>query len=174
MSAIRKIYVVGEINDDSYLAFTKKLDKLEAESIAPIVLELCSEGGSAYSGMAFAGKIRACRCKIFVHAYGVVMSAATAILAAADKRTVDTDCLIMIHDEETKVNGPEADVTKALVQMRKEEQQWADFFESVTGTPSKVWRDMSEATTYLRAEEALQLGLVDNISKSFDKTFKTK
>lgn len=169
MSAIRKIYVVGDIDDESFLAFSKRLDKLEAASVAPIVLELCSEGGSAYSGMAFAGKIRACRCKVFVHAYGVVMSAATAILAAGDRRTVDTDCLIMIHDGSQKVNGPEVDVTKALVQMRKEEQQWADFFESVTGTPSKVWRDISQATTYLRADEAMQLGLVDHISKPFEK-----
>lgn len=171
---MRKIYLIGSVDEEMYYKFTRRLDRLESESVAPISIELCSDGGIAHIGMAIATKMQACRCKLFVYAHGCVESAATAILAAGDKRVMADQCTVMVHDGKEKVNGDEAAITKALIQARRVEQQWADFFASVTGTPSKVWRDLSAATTYMTAQECLQLGLIDVIAKPFDKSLNKK
>ena len=82
----RLLRIIGEINYDSFSAFSEQLAELEGLSSAPVQVELCSEGGTDYAGLAFWGRIRNSPCRIEICAIGAVQSAATLVFAAGDYR----------------------------------------------------------------------------------------
>lgn len=161
------IQLIGEVNEALVTHFFTKITKLESELPADsvVTIELSSWGGSAYDGLAIAGRMQASPLTLHLKAYGQVMSAATAILAAADHRSCSRETWIMVHDSRSSAKGTVNQVANYAAQMEAEEQQWANLLEYHTGTPEDVWRKLSKKTTYLTATKALQLGLIDAIHK---------
>jgi ATP-dependent protease ClpP protease subunit len=162
---MRKIRLIGQINEKAYKKFSKKLDELLEDGHDLIEIELSSEGGHTYDALAIYGKIRTCPAPIRIIAHGLVMSAATIILAAGDFRAVSEECWIMLHDASDAFKGPVGAVQAKLGQMQAEEDQWAKLLELHSKTPKETWRALSQRTTYLTAAEAYQLGLIDEILK---------
>lgn len=156
--------LIGEINEDMFLAVTSTLDKLEAkEGPSEIIIRLNSQGGAAYDALAIAGRLRASSVFSICEVFGACMSAATIILAAGDRRRMSREAWIMLHDNTDRFKGQVTELSRAVSQMETEEQQWANLLESYTDTPEATWRKLSKQTTYLSATQAFQLGLVDEI-----------
>ncbi len=163
---MRKIYIIGQINEKSYRKFSKQIDDFCSEDSTDVIyIELHSEGGVAADGLAFSGKIQACPAPVHIIAHGIVQSAATAILAAADYRECTPELSVMVHDSQYNLSGTAREVMQKAEQAMDEERQWDRLLEAGSGTPAFFWRQLSEKETYITAQQALQYGLVDKIIK---------
>lgn len=161
---MRKIKIIGSIDSDNYNIFVQEMDVLEEKSTKPIHIELSSEGGDTYIGLAYYGRIISSPCDIIITAYGQVMSAATIILAAGDRRRMHKEAWFMVHDDSTKVRE-NTKITADIIydHMENVEQQWASILAKHSNQSKELWRKASKDTTYLNAESCLFVGLVDEV-----------
>jgi len=148
-----------------YEKFTIELDELLVLSNKRITIELSSQGGSQYVALAICGRFRSCGAPIEVRAYGAVMSAATLILAAGHVRKIAPETWVMLHDSDEKAKGTAERMMRQIKQSLREEDQWAELLEQFSKTPRTIWRNLSRKYTYLDANQALKLGIVDEIMK---------
>lgn len=162
MKSIRKIHLIGEVNEDMVSKFFTELDELESKNDrAPVLIELCSEGGTTYDALAIVGRMRNSIVSVHVSVYGKAMSAAVLILAAGDKRSMHENAWVMVHEDDVKVSGSASHVLKLAEQNEKEELQWNKLLEKYTGNLN--WDFLALNTSYLTAQECLEQGLIDKI-----------
>lgn len=160
----RVIKIIGQLDSEAYRTFSDELDVLENQSNKPITIELCSEGGETYIGLAIYGKLKTSKCRTIIIAYGQVMSAATIILAAGDKRVIHVDAWFMIHDDIQRIRADNTTIAiSEATQTEKLEGHWAKIMARETGTPEITWREFSRKTTYLDADQCVLLGVADEV-----------
>jgi len=159
----RVIKIVGEITDEGYLAFTRRLTQLEREGNKPVELEIISEGGDAYTALAYCDRMRNSPLEIHVKAFGLVASAAVLILAAGDKRSMGPHAWVMVHEDSGELVGNVTALEKAAKHMRRLETQWSCILGSLTKTSAAQWMHLHSDEQFLSAQQCLELGLVDEI-----------
>lgn len=163
----RTIIITGEINSNTFKRVSKQLQKLEKLNeecdIQPVIIEINSEGGNVYDALAIVGRIQASPCHITTKGFGCIMSAATLILAAGNKREISRYAWFMTHEASDALKGSVSAIGHALNQARKEELQWAVIMEELTDTPKEAWLEMATKSTYLTAADCLQYGVADLI-----------
>lgn len=162
----RVLRIIGQIDSDSFSVFCEELSQLEKESKKPVTIELCSEGGDTYVGLAFYGRIKKSPCRINVLAYGYVMSAATIILVAGHARTMQSEAWFMVHDDKDMLRVRENNKQAANTEYdhaERIEQQWARILARHTAKSPEFWREASRKTTYLSALDCVRLGLVEKL-----------
>ena len=160
---MRKIKLIGEVNEVMYEHFSTELDELLAKSSKPIEVELNSEGGLSIDALAIVGRMKTAPCPFYVTVYGRAMSAAVLILAAGNRRRMSNIAWLMYHEDCGKVKGNTSDMKFAALRFEQEEQQWAELLQKYTGRAASQWRAFAKQTTYFSAEEALKVGLIDEI-----------
>jgi len=159
------IKIIGPINEDTLSVFLEELDA-ESQSQSVVRILLSSEGGTALDALAYVSAIRRCKRRVAVCATGVVMSAATLILAAGTKglRYIHKEAWVMVHEDSGKVKGTVSQMEREVFRLRRMEDQWCVLLEEYTGTSAKTWSKLhAEGDTYLSADECLALGLIDKI-----------
>lgn len=162
--ARRALKITGTIDNDSYRKFSFQLDALIAKSHKPIEIELCSEGGDSYFGLAFYARIKTCGCPVTIKAYGHVMSAATVILLAGNIRQMHGDCWFMIHDDDEDMDTRNTRVAiNSAKHMDNLEIHWAEIMARHTDITVDMWREMSDKTTYLTALQCKKFGVIHEI-----------
>lgn len=160
----RKIYINGPIDSNAFLAFSRRLSRLELDSPnAPIEVEISSEGGEAYAALAYFDRIRNSPCEVNITSYGLVASAAVLILAAGTKRRMGKSAWIMVHEDSGDFSGDTSSYERDAKHLRRMEDQWNILLERVTFIGRAKWSVLHKATTYLCARECLDLGLIDEI-----------
>jgi ATP-dependent protease ClpP protease subunit len=163
---MRTLYIVGEISAENYLKFSEQLAVLEGVKRAadnPITIELFSEGGDAYSALAFAGRIRNCKSPTIIIAHGYVASAAVLILASGVYRKMSKEAWVMVHEDSGEIAGNVTEMQRDANHFRRLENQWAKLLEQVTNRSAKFWADAHTKTTYFCARECLDLGIIDEV-----------
>ncbi len=163
---MRKIYLLGEVNETMYATFTTELDELlSTSSTKPVQVELSSEGGTVLDALAIVGRIVNAPCPIHVTVYGKCMSAAVLILACADKRSVSSEAWIMHHEDTLRVKGSTTDLQRMAARAEQDETHWGQLLGKYTKVDEVHWRAWARKTTYFTASEALAMGLVDEVLK---------
>lgn len=164
MKPKRKINIIGAIDHENYQTFAERMDELEAESHKPITIELCSEGGDTYVGIAFYSRIRSSPCTTTVLIRGQAMSAASIIACGADRRQMQRDSWFMIHDDTYPLKGTDRTVLANECDHHETmEQAWAEILARHSNLAADNWRDMSRVTTYVSAEDCHAFGLIDEV-----------
>lgn len=158
----RKLYIIGDIDNLSYRQFTEELAALES-SIAPVSVEIHSEGGDAEVALAFYARIKASPCDVYMHTNGVVASSAVLVYAAGTKRTMASTGWVMVHECQGKIDGSTSDKAHTLKHLQALEDQWNELMEDQTGTEAKEWAALNKVTTHLTANQAKALGLVHKV-----------
>ena len=165
MSLNRTVYVSGEITEDSFVEFRKKIMNRLNENKKPIEVILTSEGGDAYAALAYYDFITSVDVDIHIRATGLVASAAVIILAAGDVRRMTRSAWVMCHEDqpEFEENARVKQLERDIAHSRRMEDQWNMLlaFESVID--AKEWARIHETETYLSADECLNIGLIDEI-----------
>lgn len=168
-----RIYVIGEINHESYLEFSKSLAEAELTTSDPdaedvdVTVELSSFGGHGQVAMAFYDRIKASPLFISVVCVGAAESAAVLILAAGDRRYMAKNSSCYFHEDTLEIEmaeGPTTSSVLAYAERQEEmEEHWCSILASDSNVSASNWREMHKSGTRLSAEECLACGLIEKI-----------
>lgn len=136
---------------------------------APIHIILNTEGGEEQQGMAIYDAIKASHSEITVTGVGSVMSMGSVIIQAADIRKMSPNAMFMFHYGQWGIE----DHPKIARAWMKAEEKFSKKMEDIyldkiheihpRFTRNKIQK-MLDFDTILTAEEAMDLGLIDEIS----------
>lgn len=165
MKNARKLYIIGDIDEEAYLNFTTQLADLEVnDNKPPVTIELSSGGGSAFDALAFYSRIRNSPCDIIIEAYGLVASAAVLILASGDKRIMTAESWVMVHEDSVRFKGDITNLEKEAKNRRMFEDQWSHLLSQRTHLSKEQWDVFhKEGDLYLSPDECYKYGLIDGV-----------
>lgn len=163
----RVVYVQDGIDEDVASKFIKLLKYLD-KTAGGIDIVLNSGGGCVTSGLAMHDAIKACVNPVTIKVYGCAMSIASVILQAADSRMASKYARLMIHRGETEIVGDFNNVKKAMKEEEELDKIMGDiYFDRISYANPAFKRNqlekMMDTDTYLSAQQALELGLIDEI-----------
>ena len=163
------VYLSGDIDDQSGHEFivrsrTVLLNRPEEDADKPLTVLLDSGGGDAYSMFSIIDFIESLPVKVNIVARGRAMSAAAMILASSTgTRSASKRCSIMVHEGFTMQQGKSSDMRAASAHIENIETMCNALLGSKTKKDADWWSDNTRTDMYLSAEEALDLGLIDEI-----------
>lgn len=167
----RTISFFADVDADSVRALLRNLHILDSASDAPITIQLATDGGDVDAGLAAYDAIRACRSEVTIVCVGSVQSVGTVILQAGDRRAARQHVTIMYHDGTDAL--PDTPLREAFRSMRHSERVSRRVDEIVLARIREKKPSYSPTTLvnqslrgiYLFPEEALELGLIDEIAE---------
>jgi ATP-dependent Clp protease protease subunit len=161
----RIIRITGPIGDATFEDFDVQITELEKQNPRKtITVRINSPGGSVYDALAIVGRMKASKCPIVTEGYGHIMSAATMVLAAGDKRKISKFAHFMHHKSSYMVGGDHDSIVEEVAQMEREERLWSKWMSEMSDKSEKFWYDSAKKKNfYMSAEEALKIGVVDEI-----------
>ena len=139
-----------------------------------ITVNIASEGGDVLEGMAIAALLSDYKGTVIAKGFGVVASIATIIMLAADKKYMSKTGFFMIHNSWTFAAGNKEELQKQGDVLGKIDEEMLKVYVStiqqngklIGGDRNKTEKEvrrMMEEETWLSADEALELGLIDGI-----------
>lgn len=160
---MNEILMYGEIGlDITDVQFNKDLNLYKGQDV---LLRANSPGGEVFQGLAIYNSIKEHgQCDVQID--GLAASMMTIIMLAARKISASKNALIMIHLPSMVANG-----AKSLKRELKDEEILSKVtdialnnYSERTGMPSDKILKMLEAETWMTAQEALELGFIDEIT----------
>jgi len=133
-----------------------------------ITVIMNNPGGDYYHGMAIYDAIKSCKNHVTVVIYGHVMSMGSIILQAADKRVMTQNSTLMIHYGYINADGASKNFERIAAENKRLDKVTEKILldrikqKNPKFLPNKI-KEMLEFDTFLTAEQALELGLIDEI-----------
>lgn len=156
-----EIHLIGEVNEEMV---QKVADVIKAcPNDERLEISITSEGGSGYCALAIYEMLTTSTLIVKTIGVGIVMSAATLILAAGDVRAMTKETWLMVHDTKSTNKGDYHSHRVHTLQTAKEEEQWARLLADSSNLSAKMWRKLSEKTTYLTAKQCAKCRLIGEI-----------
>lgn len=161
----------GECDTDNTLAsqLTKSLHILtDLSSTEPIYIDLNNSGGEVSHGMAIWDSIHYCPCHVSITVLGQASSMGSVILQAADTRILTPHSYLLIHYGEASIHTNSISLKnhaahEEIINTRIENIYLDKIREKKPKFTRKQLSDMLKEDTILTAEEALALGLCDQV-----------
>lgn len=163
-----QISVIGEImgendwvaSDAAYMRVI--LDSAEG---APLSVWVSSPGGSLDAAMAMRAMLEAYQGEIEIHTAGIVASAATLLLCVPQAHVVaERGSAFMIHQSAGGARGNASEMRKAAEALDVCDDEIVSVYKLRLKCGEDDIRDMMQAETWLRASDAADLGLVDELA----------
>jgi len=163
----RTLDLKGEVDKEVIHRFIKLLKFLD-KTQGTITIALDSEGGDVNLGLAAHDVIKNCENEVEIIVEGVAMSMGSIILQAGDKRSITKNSRIMIHRGDVSLEGNLNDVKKDLSEVLILDKMCVDiYYERILEKNPDFKRSklekMMDSNHYISAEEALELGFIDEI-----------
>lgn len=161
-------FLVGEIEEENVSECIKWLiyENLDSRSKV-LTLYINSTGGDLYSAFALIDIIKNSTHTVRTVAIGAAMSAAFLIFASGDKgeRYVGKNTSLMCHQFSDSTEGKYHDIKATMKDNELSNQRMVDVLREATGlAPSVIKKKLLPASdVYLTADEAIELGVADNI-----------
>ena len=141
----------------------RAMHKMYELSSKPIELHFNSGGGSVYDMLRLVDEIEASPCQIKFVGSGIIASAAVWVMCVCDYRVLHKNTVVMIHDGSEAVVGSHTDNQIAAVHSKKLQDSLYDMFVENSRMPKSFYEDICQRDAYLKAEEAVMLGLADEV-----------
>ena len=169
----RKIFLIGEVNDESCNNLIKELLYLESQDdTAPITLFINSPGGEVGSGLAVYDTIRLMKAPVYTLVTGIAASMGSVILLACDedKRLMLPNSRIMIHDcswGRHEMGGKKPyEIEEELNQLKATNEKIISIIAERTGKTKKEIAKVTKYDSYFDAESAIKFGLASAVVSS--------
>ncbi len=166
----RKIFLVGEVNDESCNTLIKQLMYMESEDNSrPITLYINSPGGSVGSGLAVYDTIRLMKSPVSAVVTGIAASMGSIILLACEKenRYMLPSSKIMIHDcswGSRDFGGYKPhEIEQELDQLKNTNARLLSIIAERCGKTVKQVAKGTMNDSYFDAGEAVKFGLVSKV-----------
>jgi ATP-dependent Clp protease, protease subunit len=161
----RNILLSGEINKDLAERVIRQMLLMEADGDGPIKMLIDSPGGDADAGYAIFDMMRFIKPPVYTIGMGLVASAASLILLAADKehRHALPNSHYLIHQPLSGIRGVATEIEIHARELDRLRRKINQLIADETGQPlEKVEKD-TDRDFWMTAEEAQKYGLVARI-----------
>lgn len=165
----RKILICGTIDNRLALDVMLLLSKLEKEnSTEPIYLFIDSPGGSVQAGLTIIDCMNYVKAPVYTFCYSMAASMAAVILAAGEKRFAFEHSTIMIHQPSRLIVEQyvkQSDLSEAARSAEETRKTLEELLAKSTKGKTSIqeMHKACEKDNYLTAEQALKMGLIDEI-----------
>ncbi len=162
----RIVFLGTAVSDQIANVLTAQLLFLESvDAKKDILLYINSPGGSVYDGLGIYDTMQYVGPDVATICTGVALSMGAVLLAggAAGKRSALPHARVMIHQPSGGAQGPSADIeisAREIIKMRKE---LYDILAKHTGQTYEKIHEHSDRDYWLRADEAKEYGLIDEV-----------
>jgi ATP-dependent Clp protease, protease subunit len=160
----RQIFLYTEIDEDSAKAVVTRIKALNMEdNKKPIILELCTPGGSVDSGLAIINAIESSQAPVHTIISGSAASMGAVIFIAGKKRYMYANSSIMFHPmSEGQADYLQfiKDRTKYLIALEKDMENHCKKY---TKMDELDYAKMSGGELWLTAKQAKRKGVCDKI-----------
>ena len=164
----RKVFLWGEINDESAKDVTEKLIYLELKDPGkPISFYINTPGGSITAGMAIYDTMQLIQSPISIIVTGLAASMGSILLSGARKgmRYLYPHARVLIHQPLImgQIEASAVDIHIQAQEMEKSRAELNQILANASGqTIEKITHD-TDRDFYLNAKEAIEYGLADEI-----------
>lgn len=160
----RAIMLTGQIDDNLADLVIAQLLHLQAENQeAEIYIYVNSPGGSVTSALAIYDVMRYIRPNVTTICVGQACSAASLLLCAGDKRLMTQHARILLHQPSAGFSGQASDLKIQVAEIGELYRIIKKIYQEHTFIPDEELDKLLDRDTILRSEEALELGLVDEV-----------
>ena len=167
-----EIWIYEEIGEDFWTgggitakSFQKELSEIKAGQID---LHINSPGGVVFDGITIYNLLRQHPANVTTYIDGLAASIASVIALAGDRVVMAENALFMIHKASGMVMGTSDDMRDFAEKLDKVNGSIATTYISKTKKDEKEVNDLMAAETWMTADEALEMGFVDEISGEAD------
>jgi len=164
----RRLFLVGDVDEELFKAFITAFSVMDTFE-APIYITFHSNGGSMEIGMAIYDAIRTARNHVTMDVAGAASSIGALILQAADTRRMMPESRIMIHQGKLFISGENQFQAHEMLEHAEDLKENNERYYNVLANSSKGKMSHSDVVkackkdTYYDAQQAIDLGLVDEI-----------
>ena len=165
----RIVFLGEEINSTTANLVIAQLLHLESQdSEKDISLYINSPGGEVYSGLAILDTMNFIKPDVSTICVGMAASMAAVLLASGTKgkRFCLPNSMVMIHQPSGGAQGQQTEIEIAAREIRETRNNLNKILADATGQPFEVVERDTERDNYMRAQQALEYGLVDRIVTS--------
>ena len=136
-----------------------------ADARKDILLYINSPGGSVYAGLGMYDTMQFVRPDVATICTGLAASMGAFLLCggAIGKRSALPHARVMIHQPSGGVQGPSADIEITAREVVKLRQELYGIYAERTGKTYQQIHDDSDRDYWLRADEAKEYGLIDEV-----------
>jgi ATP-dependent Clp protease protease subunit len=167
-----EIWIYEEIGEDFWTGggitakgFQKELSEIKAGQID---LHINSPGGMVFEGITIHNLLKQHPANVTTYIDGLAASIASVIALAGDKVIMAENALFMIHNASGMVVGTSDDMRDFAEKLDKVNGSIATTYTSKTKKDEKEINDLMAAETWMTADEALEMGFVDEVSGEAD------
>lgn len=164
----RKVFLWGQVDEDSAKSVVEKLLYLEATDPAKeIMFYIDTPGGSITSGMAIYDTIKLIKSPVKVVVMGMAASMGSILLSAAKKgnRYVYPHARVLIHQPliTGRMVAPAVDINIQATEMERLRDELNQILADASGQPLEKISQDTDRDFYLTAQESIDYGLADHI-----------
>lgn len=165
----RIVMLNDEVNDVTAGLIVAEMLYLESQDPdKDIQFYINSPGGSVTAGMAIYDTMQYVKCDVSTICVGMAASMGAMILAsgARGKRYALPNSMVLIHQPSSGVQGQQTDIRIVAEETSYLRRHLNQMLADATGQPFERIEADTERDNYMRAQEALEYGLVDKVITS--------
>lgn len=166
----KTIMLTGPVDEDMYVQAMASIHAFDSMP-GDITIKLMSDGGDIAVARAIYDAIANAKNIVRIQTYGVVASAATIILQAADKRVMAPNSLLMVHSGAEGMASDHPRNVDSLYKQYRADEKWMHkiYLDRIKEKKKRYTKqkleDLLVWDRYLTAKEAVDLGLADEIGE---------
>lgn len=157
------VYIYQEIDWFWGISADDFIQELNEVTTPNINLRLNSPGGEVFDAIAIYNALVSHPANVTVYVDSLAASAASLIAMCGDKIVMMVGSQMMIHDAMGISIGNAAELRDYADWMDKQSDNIASIYASRAGGEASEWRDRMIAETWLFADEAVEIGLADEV-----------
>lgn len=135
---------------------------LKSANGQPITVKINSGGGDVFAGCEIYNELKSYSGEVTIEIQGLCASIAS-VIAMAGKCKMSPLAEIMIHNVSTSTSGDYRDMAHSVEVLKKANKTIANAYMLKSGMTEKEAFSLMDKETWLTAEEALELGIIDEI-----------
>ena len=173
-----RIVFIGEpiTRESANLVIAQLLHLESQDPDKDISLYIDSPGGEVYAGLGILDTMNFIKPEVSTICVGMAASMAAVLLAsgAKGKRMCLPNSMVLIHQPSSGVEGQQTDIQIVAEETKYIREHRNQILADATGQPIEKINADTERDNYLRAQQALEYGLVDRVITSRTDQFDTE
>lgn len=170
----RRIFIYGEINENTANNFLSQMLYLEQESLEPITIYINSPGGSVNAGLVIYDCIQASEVEINIVCAGTAASMAAVLFAGGQKghRYILPHSKVMIHEPLLAggLGGSASSIKNISDSILETREIVNGILAKHTGKTVKEINKATSFDNYMNSKEAIEFGICDEIVEKIYRT----